>query len=480
MAEAPEHLPAQRQPPEDGGEVVDYQRFRDDVGFILRSTLRHPRLALAAFALVAALAAASSVVLRDVYQVQSTILAQRSPMMSTLTNPGLARSPDWDAPTRAARETVLRRDNLMALIEQTDFVERLAKTRSPLGRLRAWLQAKLAGREPSKAEIADGLADVLETKLWVTVSPEGTVTITFEWPNREIAYHIVEAAVQNFLEARHASEVAVLGETIGLLEVRAKGLQAELNTTLGELERKERARPRSTVRHVAPRPVVRRDDDLARMESTLQARRRALADLEDFRQRRLAELHAQLTQKEAAYADRHPEVVYTRQSIASLMQPSPQIESLRSEVRDLEREVVRRGGSPTGSSATALPSLPAEIFEPRSPIETDDVRDAYDRSRLRLLFDQYSSLVVGINAARAELETAQAAFKYRYSVISPPLLPKNPKKPYLLLRILGGLVGGIGFALLACTAVDLRSRRLLEEWQVERRLGLDILARFRT
>ena len=466
-----------------GGEasaVLDYEGLRHDIGFVLRASLRHRRLAAACFVAVALAAAASALVFRDIYQVQAEILALRNPVMSTLSNPSLARGADWDAPTRAARETILRRDNLISLIRQTDFVDNFLRTRSTLGRLRAWFFAKLTGHAASREEIADALADTLERKLWVNVSTEGTVTVVFEWPDREIAYQIVEAAVQNFLEARHASESAVLGEAVALLEVRASKLQRELDTTLMEVERKERSRPRVGPRRPAAAApvVVRPDEDLTRLESTLHARRRALADLEEFRQRRLAELQAQLVQREATFAERHPEVVATRQSIAALAQPSPQIEALRAEVRDLEREVASRGGAP-GTAASAPPTLPAELLQPRSLFEADDVRDVYDRGRLRLLFDQYSSLEVRLEAARAEQETAQAAFKYRYTVTSPPMIPKTPKKPYLLLRTLAGLFGGIALALFVTTAVDIRSGRVLEPWQVERQLALPILAHFR-
>lgn len=460
------------------GDLIDYSSLRLDAGYALRAPLRHKRAALACFLLVVALALASSFVVRDVYQAQAGILAQRNPVMLTLSNPGLARGQDWDAPTRAARETVMRRDNLIALCEQTKLVDRYLATRSLLGGLRAKFWSAFTGREPTHAEMTEALADSLESKLWVTVNPEGAVTITFEWTDPDIAFAIVEAAVQNFLEARHATEMAVVGETIALLEGRATKLRSEVDTTLEYLERKERSRPRVSVRRAAPRPAaVPRDDDLARIESTLGARRRALADLEEFRQRRLAELQAQLAQREATYSERHPEVLTARQSIAALAQPSPQMEALRGEVRELEREVARRGG-PAGPQSASAPLISPDVLETRSLLEPEDVRSEYDRSQLRLLLGQYSNVLARIDAAKLELETAQAAFKYKYSVISPPTYPKGPKKPYLLLRLLGGLFGGVALAIFVTTAMDIRSGRIVEEWQVERHLGLSVLARF--
>jgi uncharacterized protein involved in exopolysaccharide biosynthesis len=483
MTTEPTPQPTRAPDPGDSADLFDLSGLRNDAGFVLRSPRRHKRLAVACFAGVAVLAALSSFLLPDVYRVQAGILALRNPVMSTLSNPGLVRPADFDAPTKAARETVMRRDNLVALCEQTRLVERYLKTRSALGRLRAWV-SNLVTKQPTHAELLEGLADTLERKLWVNVSQEGTVAITFEWPDRDIAYSIVEAAVQNFLEARHASELAVVGETISLLEGRAGKLQEQLKATLEDVERKERSRPHPAVRSTAPRPaalpVVRRDDDTGRLQGMLTARRRALTDLEEFRARRLAELTAQLAQKEATYADRHPEVVTTRQSIEALSQPSPQVEALRTEIRDLERELGSRG-VPVEATRSAAPGAAFRsdlILGPRL-LGSDDVRDEYDRGQLRLLFDQYSSVLLRLDSARAELELSQAAFKYRYSVISPPQIPKGPVKPYLLLRLIAGIGGGIGLALFACALVDLRSRRIIELWQVERHLGLPVLAQLR-
>ena len=105
-----------------------------------------------------------------------------------------------------------------------------------------------------------------------------------------------------------------------MIPFEQKGMhEIERVASLNELERKERARPRPSQRRVVSRsgPAVRRDDDVGRVESTLSARRRALADLEEFRQRRLSELNTQLAQRQAIYAEQHPEVLTTKQSIAA-------------------------------------------------------------------------------------------------------------------------------------------------------------------
>ncbi len=80
-----------------------------------------------------------------------------------------------------------------------------------------------------------------------------------------------------------------------------------------------------------------------------------------------------------------------------------------------------------------------------------------------------------IDSARIELDTARAAFKYRYAVLRPPILPSAPAKPKLPLLAIGALLAAAGLSVIAAVLADLRSGRLLETWQVERLLGLPVL-----
>ena len=56
-------------------------------------------------------------------------------------------------------------------------------------------------------------------------------------------------------------------------------------------------------------------------------------------------------------------------------------------------------------------------------------------------------------------------------------LPKRPRAPNAGLLVGGGLFGGILFAFFACAAIDLRSRRVVEAWQIRRELQLPVLAK---
>jgi uncharacterized protein involved in exopolysaccharide biosynthesis len=444
---------------------------------VLRAPFRHRALALACFSGVFVLSVIALLVLPFRYEVGATLLAQRAPIMSSLSNPGMNR--DWDLPTRAAREVVLRRDNLVSLAQQTNFAQRYLETRAPA--VRAWHAVRrLLGSRPLVGDdLVDALVDSLEDRLHVGVNPQqGTVNISFQWSDPDLTYQMVVAAVQSFLEARHASETTAIAETIAVLQSHEQRLRNEITATTRSLEEQERAlRGRTGVPRVALRPAAR-SDDVAALENQLAARRLALADLEEFRRRRVAELQAQLAQQLTTYAPQHPAVIATRQSIETSSGTSPQLATMRAEVAQLEAEVRRRGGRVDATRSDAL-ALEAQIAESRIRLAGGDPRLEVERSQLDLLLRQHSNLLERIDAARVEMDTAQAAFKYRYIVTSPPQMPAGPIKPKPLFIIVGGVLGGIAFLLFACAFVDVWEGRAIEPWQLERALGVDVIGDLR-
>src|ERR1700737_1696394 len=109
--------------------LVDLRPIADYLGFLGGSLRRHKILAATTFLLAFALTAAVAMLLPKTYHAQTKLLAQRNEVMSALSNPGRAVPWDADAPTRAAAETVLKRDNLISLIRQTDLMNEWERTR---------------------------------------------------------------------------------------------------------------------------------------------------------------------------------------------------------------------------------------------------------------------------------------------------------------------------------------------------------------
>lgn len=465
------------QPQDDPSDVFESARLVSWLRFVVSAPLRHKKVAVAAFLAVFAVGVLARFVVPIKWTVSGAILAQRSPVMGVLSNPTMNR--EWDAPTRAAREQLLRRENLIELCTQTGFVDKYLASRAPAVKARDWVFEKL-GRHRTRDQLLDALADTLNERLVVWVGPEGLVNISFTWSDREIAFEMVQAAVQNFIEGRYATEVRMVGETIAILEGRDAEVQKQITTIVDQLEQKERAlRIRNAPARPAPRPRVAPDEELTRLENTLGARRRAAAALEEFRQQRLVELQSQLQQQLGIYAAQHPTVQSTRRAIENASGPSAQLDALHAEIAGLERELQRRGGHVDAFAAAGGGGLDDLAAAARMRLESDDPRLEYERRQLDMLLRQHQQFTERLDAARVELDTAQAAFKYRYIVVTPPQLPRAPAKPYGLLFLGGGLAGGIAFALFLSASLDVLSGRIIERWQIEQQLGLTVFTDLR-
>jgi hypothetical protein len=416
------------------------------------------------------------------YQVEATVLAQRSPVMGVVSNPTMNR--EWDVPARAAREAVMRRENLAGLADRTHLVERYLAGRAPAVRARDWLVERITRKPRDLVRLREDLIDTLAERLWVVVSPEGNVTLGFVWPEREYAAQLVRAALQGFLDERYASEIKSIGEATAILRAHDAHVQREIASTLDRIEARERAlgataevgRPSGGERPAAARlRAPAPDEERTRLEGQLAARRRALADLETLRQQRLAELQLELARERAIYAPNHPALINTEQAVENFAQPSAEVGALRAEARDLERQLAGHPGSSLDFAASAA-AVQSDAAQTR--VRLRDVTDArldYEKRRLEDLVRQHGNLLDRIDGASVEEEVARAGFKYRYSVISPPLLPKHAIRPYELLAIAGGLMGGLAMGLLAAVALDVARGRVLERWQLEQGLRLPVL-----
>jgi hypothetical protein len=303
--------------------------------------------------------------------------------------------------------------------------------------------------------------------------------------------------------------MAAIGEALSILEVHAGRLEDQVGDALAELERVRDLRRRGQRALAAsvvgegsaqvappltqpashePEPPPRTlaqvvtEQELAQLQFLLNTKRRAVSDLEDFREKRLAELTAQLTEQRVQYADQHPVVQDTRSRLEALRQDSPQLIQLKQDVADLMAEYRRKGGgdpdtlSSSGRSLRPMRSSAATHAALSNAELADDPQVDHARTSLRRATAQHEDLMMRIDAARIELDTARAAFKYRYSVVRPAAVPRKPVKPNVGLLLIATLGFALGLAALSGAASDLWSGRFVEPWQVERGLGLEVLA----
>jgi hypothetical protein len=467
--------------PGDDLELIDLDKVRDYAVYVVHSVRRHPRVAGGAFLGVLVLTIVGLLTFPKTYHVETELLAQRNLMMPALGNPNRAVPGEADAPTRAAGETVRRHDNLVSLVKQTGLLDRWDKTRAPAVRAKDWVVRLFTGA-PTEEERLDALVEMLDKHLSVAAS-ERTVTIGIDWPDKQLAHQLVETALQNFLEARHAAEVGTIAEAISILERHAAEVQQSVDGALDDIKRLKLTNPlraSDIVPMVNPRVNQTRQakvGEVSELRAMLEGKRRAIHDLEEFRSKRIAELQAELGQQKQIYAEAHPNMVRLRQSVQAVSEESPQLSELRAQERELAAEYSQLTGEEQVGPEGELRVSPGRLSEARRLLgsASDAPAEEYAKARLRFAMNKYDSLLERLDAARIELDTARAAFKYRYSIIRPAELPKGPIKPKVPVVLAMGL-----FAALLATAgvaamVDVRSRRLVEPWQIERLLGLPVL-----
>lgn len=507
--------------PDDAETLIDIQQIIDYLGFTGRAVLRRKLLATAVLVTTMAATAAAVHYMPRTYEVQARLLVQRD-IMAALGNPGRAIPPDADSPQRAVAETVLRYDNLVALLRQTDMLNDWERDRIPLLRLKDKIFRYIQG-DLTPDEKLEGLVGLLEDRLKVyTGDPgtEGTVLIELQWPNAQQAYELVDAAVQNFLQARKATESSAIAESVSILESYAEAIEKEVNATAAELSAAQAKRPRAPM-VAAPsfRPGAiaaavalpslnlpsAHTAELERLRSLLELKRQDITKLEEARRQQVSELQSRLNTALTIYTEGHPTIASLRQGLESASNEPPQLVAARMEARELERafdlavvklqaeqekaEIAQRsaailqaGAKPPARGASNRTDASGDataIAPPQAePAPTYAVVDETNPTslRLRLQLNQLSSIRSRIDGANIELATSQAGFKYRYTIIRPPQMPRGPIMPNVPMVLAAGLLGSMFLAIAVTAASDVFGGRIIEAWQLQRQVGIPVLA----
>jgi len=467
---------------DDPGEFIDYRAITETVSLAFGAVWRNRKQAVVVLLSFVALTGGAIAIMPRSFHTESRILAQRNLVMPALGNPRRAVPIDSDTPTRAVSETIFTRDNLVALIKQLDLMDRWDSERAPILKLRDKIQDKL--RKPqTEQQRLDALIGTLEKTLKVTTD-EGTVTIAIDWPNAHTAFEIVQTAQDNFLQSRHETEVSTIDETIAILEGHANEVRKTIEETLDQIGKARVALNPAAAPGVAAVRRKRSSGDgsaVTELRAALDDKRRQIAELETQRAQQLGQLRVQLAQEKAIYASAHPVVISTEQSIKDLSVETPALVALRHEENELAEKYIQFKEVQVGNDRPAffapLVTAPKQMTmrERELSEEQEDERIGYPKARLKIAGDNYEDLLRRIEGARIELDTAQAAFKYRYRVIRPAEVPEKPTSPKIPALLAAGVVLGSIASLITSLAAERRGNKIQASWQVERALHVPVL-----
>jgi hypothetical protein len=428
------------------------------------------------FLAIASLGPVSLAVMPRTYEVEAIVTAARNPIVSTLAYPVLQRPFESEDPAQVAHDMILRRDNLEALIEETGLLEQWLRTRAPLVRLRDRVLELVTGKEPTREERIEALVERLEKRFKIEVpgaqpgappsAAKDRIVMTLQWPHAETAKVLVDTAARRFFENRREREVSMVRDAVGVLEVHAASLRREIEAKVREVHELELGLVRGNTAlsrtERSQRGRVPEEQALARLRATLDSKKVALAELERLTEVRSDALRTEYARIRTTYSEEHPEVVRTRKLLERLSDPPGQLATLRSEIVELEQDVDRAGAR--------LARL----------VDGEDPALEYQRTELRLLLTQYSTVRDRIDGARVETQAAKAGFGHRYGFTVPPRIPTKPIRPIASLAIAAGVLAGALFSLFATAALDARSGRIIERWQIERTLHLRVVGEMRS
>jgi uncharacterized protein involved in exopolysaccharide biosynthesis len=498
---------------EEGGQEdseFDLQQLKELAGFLLRAPRRRPKLAAFIFIVIMAFGLAVASFWPRTWGANVRILAQHNLVLPALDNPGRAVPREADSPTKNAADTIIKRDNVIALVKQLDLIDRWDATRQPILRLKDKIFLSLFGSRPEEDRLLD-LIGFVEKRL-VVATDESSITISIEWPDREMAYEVVALLLKNFLEARYDTNVNVITEAIRILEERAKPQSDEVDAALAELSRLEtehrskfasvpspsptpspqttRTPSSASASTASPTPLPPADDYTPQLEEV----RRRIREVDDDHRRRLAEAQNQLVDARTTLGPLHPTVVALNEKIAELSAPPAELPALRAREHDLIAKIAAGAvAAPAPSGASAAPVRPPTASAARPVTDSslglsslgmrdtlaelvrDDPATALARTKLQAASAKYNELLSRIEAANIELDVTRASFKYQYTVVHPPELARKPIKPNVPLVILATLLGAFFLAVLIPGGLDLMRGRFVEPWQVERELNLPLL-----
>lgn len=477
---------------DDDDEGFDLARVKDLLGFALRAPRRRPKLAF--FMLFVSLAATIATVMLwpRTYTTEAKILAQRNLVLPALGNPQRSVPREADAPTHNVSDTILKHDNIVALIKQVNLIDRWDAQRPPIMKFKDKVTGFFSD-PPSEEDKMRALVGVVEKRITVT-SDETTVTIAVEWTNPEMAFELADVVQKNFLDARYDADVNVINDAIAILEGHLKDEQANVDAAVVDMQKAMAADRGNDARNVPapaplptffapapapqpkPAPTATVDPKLAEQLADKRAR---IKQIEDARAARLADLNRQLENALVTMAPAHPTVVGIKQRIEEESKDPPELAVLKSEERTLADQIGAATPPAASTTAPAPVAYPPQVTQaiarvpPQKPNEDPAVSLA--RVKLQNAATKCAELQGRIDSARIEMDIARAAFKYRFSVVHPAEVAKKPKKPNVPVVVLVGLLATALLTFLVAAAADLASGRFVEPWQVERKLGIPLL-----
>jgi uncharacterized protein involved in exopolysaccharide biosynthesis len=380
------------------------------------------------------------------FSTDARLLVRKADLMPALAHPRRSVPSGSDNLTQSAGDFVRDRQALRAIVERYDLVNRWERDRSPLLQFKDDMMTRLRGPVP-EADRVEALVDVLGKRILVTVNGE-VITVWARWADAATAVDIVEGATDAYLQARRRVDIDSIADTYSLLErsVEAARLEVERHVETTRLVTRRFPSRTQSAALVAEPTRVATDAQLDGRAQLLAAERTA-ETLAAAHATTIRTLEMQMVERVSRATERHPDVIALRRQLEQARVVPESVTKARAEADALKQLVDR-----AALTDTPVPTTPRVVTTGLAPAADEDEATVYARALLDSSITSYQDLLDRLSNTRIELETARAAFDYRYTLISGARMPTRPDSPNGLLMIVGalavGLAAGSGRAIL--------------------------------
>lgn len=468
---------------DDGPQIA----LRERVAEASRSARRRKGLSLVVLLICGALTVLAAIFAPRTYEVESRVLV--SPQQPANQQQVYVSPEELKAQQSEYVEQIFAQDNLIAIIKQTNLVERWDEMRQPHRRLIDKLNRKLGKPPPTDEQKFDALLGLLRGRLKVFTDAR-TVTIKLDWSEPVSAKDIVAAALTNFKESRFQSEIAIIPAKVKVLEASMSAAHNELEAAAEELNRqiklKDPKRATVTIAALPFRPKADPSDVEAdpALAAQLEQTRNELAQAKAAKTQRLAELNNELTQMQQTLAPGHPSVIALKQTIAATEKDTPQIVALKEKERRILDDIAakKKAAAAANAAAAQKANTPRAAVPTPTAAPTPTVGGAKSLQDAQVQFDaatkKYSDLSNQLDALKLEMEMAKTGFEKKYKITQPAEVPAGPKRPVALIAAALGVLATFMAILAVASLADRFSGLFFEPRDVRDRLGIPVYATF--
>jgi uncharacterized protein involved in exopolysaccharide biosynthesis len=380
------------------------------------------------------------------FSTDARLLVRKADLMPALAHPRRSVPSGSDNLTQSAGDFVRDRQALRAIVERYDLVNRWERDRAPLLKFKDNVMTRLRGQVP-EADRIEALVDVLAKRILVTVNGE-VITVWARWSDAATAVDIVEGATDAYLQARRRVDIDAIADTYTLLERSVEAARLDVERHVATTRQVTRRRPVGLMpTSLATEPSRVLTDPQSDRRAQLLAAERTAETLATAHAATLRTLETQLAERLARATERHPDVIALRRQLEQARVVPAAVTQARAEADALKQMVDQ-----TAQAATSVVPSPRVLTAGFAPTTDEDEGTVYARALMESSIVAYQDLLDRLSNTRIELETARAAFDYRYALISGARMPTRPDSPNGLLLIVGaclvGLAAGTGRAVL--------------------------------